>query len=143
VFVGFKKCCYAIQAFQSDDERRFAVLVDETANVLRWVKPARQQFMIEYQRGKRYEPDFIIETLTEKLIGEVKARNEMADPEVKAKATAARTWVGYANDHAKVTGGKPWKYVLLPHDAILASSTLGGLVSSFEMPSIKGAATAG
>ena len=38
-----------MQAFQSDDERRFAVLVDDTADVVRWVKPARQQFMIEYR----------------------------------------------------------------------------------------------
>src|SRR6266851_2392328 len=133
VFVGFKKCCYSIQAFQSDDERRFAVLVDDTPDVLRWVKPARKQFMIEYLRGERYEPDFVVETLTEKLIAEVKARNEMDDPEVQAKATAARTWVGYANEHAIAVGGKPWRYMLLPHDAILASSTLSGLVKSFEM----------
>lgn len=75
------KCCYAIQAFQSDDERRFAVLIDGTADVLRWVKPARQQFVIEYKRRQRYDPDFVIETSTEKLVGEVKARNEMDDPE--------------------------------------------------------------
>jgi type III restriction enzyme len=138
VFIGFKKCCYSMQAFQSDDERRFAVLVDETIDCVHWVKPARQQFMIEYQRGKRYEPDFVIETLTEKLIAEVKARNELDDPEVQAKARAARTWIGYANEHAKATGGKPWKYLIILHDSILANSTLSGLVRSFEELPIKG-----
>jgi type III restriction enzyme len=143
VFQGFKKCCYGIQSFQSDDERRFAVLVDDTSDVLRWVKPARKQFMIDYLRGKQYEPDFVIETSDAKLIAEVKARNEMEDPDVVAKARAARTWVGYANDHAAITGGKPWKYVLIPHDSILGSSTLAGLINSFEQLPIHGGATAG
>ena len=142
VFVGFSKCCYEMQAFHSDDERRFAVIVDESLDVLRWVKPARQQFMIEYHRGKRYEPDFVIETKTENLIAEVKARDEMATPEVIAKANAARTWVNYANGHADANGGKQWCYVLIPHDSILGSSTLAGLVSSFTLPPIDGGALA-
>ena len=58
-FVGFKRCCYLQQSFQSDDERRFAVLIDadHEKDVLRLVKPERNQFMIDYRRGERYEPD--------------------------------------------------------------------------------------
>jgi type III restriction enzyme len=142
LFVGFSKCCYAMQAFHSDDERRFAVIVDRSTDVLRWVKPARQQFMIEYHRGKRYEPDFVIGTKTEKLIAEVKAREEMATPEVTAKANAARTWVNYASCHANTNGSKPWRYVLIPHDSILGSSTLAGLVPSLTLPPIDRGAVA-
>ncbi|KAA0676356.1 DEAD/DEAH box helicase [Roseomonas genomospecies 6] len=140
IFVGFKKCCYAIQQFQSDDERRFAVLIDDTASVVRWVKPGRGQFMIDYRRGQRYEPDFIVETTAEKLICEVKARNELTDTTVVTKATAARTWVGYSNEHARITGKKPWRYMLIPHDVITASVTLDGLVRSHEQPPITGPA---
>ena len=98
--------------------------------------------MIEYRRGERYEPDFVVETAAEKLICEVKARNEMADPVVLAKANAARTWIGYANQHARETGGKPWRYVLIPHDAIAANSTLAGLVGTFDMAEISATAAA-
>lgn len=136
VFQGFTRCCFMEQMFQSDDERRFAVLVDDDTTVMRWAKPGRRQFIIEYRRGDLYEPDFVVETVTEKLICEVKARNELEDPDVQAKARAARTWIGYASEHAKATGGKPWRYALIPHDEIIGSATLAGLVAKFDQPEI-------
>ena len=141
-FYGFSKCCYLQQSFQSDDERRFAVLIDADHEkaVVRWVKPGRNQFQIDYRRGERYEPDFVVETATEMLICEIKARNQLQDPTVEAKAKAARTWVSYANDHAKQNDGKPWRYVLIPHDAVAENASLAGLVASFEKPEIKGLA---
>ena len=39
----------------------------------KWMKPGRGQFAIWYRRGERREPDFVIETLTEKLISGFKA----------------------------------------------------------------------
>ncbi len=139
VFMGFKKCCYPFQKFDSDDERRFAVLIDSDhePNVIRWMKPGAKQFQIEYLAGKGYEPDFVVETKTEKLIVEVKARNEMTDEIVLAKARAACSWVEHANDHAQENGGKPWTYVLIPHDDVKESSTLAGLIASYQMQGIK------
>jgi len=29
-------------------------------------------------------------------------------------------------------GGKPWSYILIPHDAITASATLDGLIAAFR-----------
>jgi type III restriction enzyme len=129
-FVGFTKCCYLQQSFQSDDERRFAVLIDSDheKDVLRWVKPGRNQF--------------VVETTMEKLICEIKATNELDDPTVQAKAKAARTWVSYANEHARQTSGKPWRYILIAGDAVTESASLAGLVASFEKPEIKGFALA-
>jgi type III restriction enzyme len=101
-------------------------------------KPGRNQFKIEYRRGDQYEPDFVVETQTEKLICEVKARNELEDADVLAKARAARTWIGYANSHAETMSGKRWRYILIPHDEILGSSTLGGMISKFDQAEIKG-----
>lgn len=143
-FAGFAKCCYLQQAFQSDDERRFAVLIDSPheTEVLRWVKPGRSQFVIDYRRGERYEPDFVVETTTEKLICEIKAQNELDDPVVLAKAKAARTWVSYANQHAQENGGKPWRYVLIPGPAVSSSASLAGLVATYEKPEIRGFALA-
>jgi type III restriction enzyme len=134
VFGGFRKCAYPHQSFQSDEERRFAVLIDSIhePDVMRWVKPGRKQFRIEYRRTERYEPDFVVETTTEKLIVEIKARRELEDETVKAKALAARTWVGHANAHAKTYAGKPWRYVLVPHDAMLENVSLNGLAARFS-----------
>jgi hypothetical protein len=36
-----------------------------------------------------------------------------------------------ATNHASANGGKPWKYALIPHDAIAENMTLAGLVSQF------------
>lgn len=36
--------------------------------------------------------------------------------------------------HAKPTGGKPWRYALIPDDAIQPSATLAGLLASYTVP---------
>jgi type III restriction enzyme len=134
VFGGFRKCCYPYQRFQSGEEREFAVLIDSDnePSVIRWMKPGARQFQIEYASGQAYEPDFVVETKAEKLIVEIKAANEIADPFVQAKARAATKWVGYANAHAAEIGGKEWRYVLVPHDAVGPSATLAGLVARYQ-----------
>jgi type III restriction enzyme len=135
VFGGFTKCCYALQKFHSDPERRFAVLIDDDGTVEKWLKPGRAQFQIEYRSGEGYEPDFVIETDKQMLICEVKARNELTDPIVIAKANAATKWCKTANIHAAATGGKKWSYVLAPDDQVIGSSTLAGLVAKFGLGS--------
>jgi hypothetical protein len=51
--------------------------------------------------------------------------------------------VGYANEHTKQAGGKPWRYVMILRDAVIGSATLAGLVAKFELRPIKGEATSG
>jgi type III restriction enzyme len=134
VFEGFAKCCYPYQKFDSDTEREFAVIAESKSEtgVLRWMKPGIGQFRIEYAAGQSYEPDFVVETDKDKLIVEIKAKNEMSDPVVQAKAKAAQKWVYHANEHAKETGGKPWTYMLVPHDAVRPSATLTSLASAYS-----------
>jgi type III restriction enzyme len=62
---------------------------------------------------------------------ESKARNEMTDAEVLSKKDAAVKWCGHATDHNLHNGGKPWKYALIPHDAIADNMTLDALVTQF------------
>lgn len=133
VFGGFKKCCYSLQKFDSDPERRLAVLVDADPVVEKWLKPGRAQFQIEYRSGDNYEPDFVIETNDRMLIAEVKASNELADLVVQAKARAATKWCKAATQHAAETRGKPWSYALIGDDQILGSTTLGGLMARFTL----------
>lgn len=122
LFGGFTKCLYPLQKFDSDTERRFSVILERDA--LKWLKPAKGQFQMYYKRGSEqpeYVPDFVAETDACIYMVETKARDEMTDSEVLAKAEAAVQWCRHASSHAAVVGGKPWKYLLVPHDAVQES----------------------
>lgn len=131
VFGGFKRCCYPLQKFDADPERRLAAIIDADAGVERWIKPGRNQFRIDYRSGEAYEPDFVVETTARMLILEVKARNELDDPTVMAKAAAAGKWCKTATTHASGGAGKPWTYAIIPDDQIMGSATLEGLLAKF------------
>ncbi|MEO5326797.1 MAG: hypothetical protein H7829_00970 [Magnetococcus sp. THC-1_WYH] len=74
-----------------------------------------------------YQPDFVAETANCIDMLEPKAANQMEDGEVREKAYVAVTWCQRATEHATRIGGKPWQYLLIPHDAIIESMTLEGL----------------
>jgi type III restriction enzyme len=131
VFGGFTKCCYPLQKFDADPERRLAVIIDSDASAEKWIKPGRNHFRIDYRSGESYEPDFVVDTKTRMLICEVKAQNELDDATVKAKAAAATKWCKTATQHAPGGGSKPWLYLLIPDDQIRANSTLDGLAAKF------------
>ena len=132
LFGGFKRCLYSLQKFQSDPERKLAVILDRESQ--KWLKPAKGQFLIFYKASiehPEYIPDFVAETDNCIYMLEPKARNEMTDPEVLAKKAAAVKWCAHATDHNLKNGGNPWKYALIPHDAIADNMTLAGLVGQF------------
>ena len=133
VFGGFGKCLYPIQKFDSDPERRFAVILENEADVLKWFKPAKGDFQIHYSHEESYEPDFVVETTAEKLLCEPKRANEMTDEVVLGKADAAAIWCKHATAHANENGGKPWRYLLIPHDQIQDQMTLAGLAARHEV----------
>ena len=103
---------------------------------LKWFKPARGQFQIYYRWGAdypEYQPDFIAETADCIYMLEPKAANQMDDTEVLAKRDVAVKWCKQASDYAKNYNGKPWKYVLIPHDSIAENITLSGLARLFAV----------
>ncbi len=131
VFTGATRGCFALSKFDSDPERRLAVLLDQEPTVEKWMKPGPGQFRIEDENGEAYHPDLVVETATEKLILEPKRRSDMTDPDVQRKARSATLWCHVANEHhANPTGGKRWRYALIPDDAIQASATLTGLLAT-------------
>ena len=62
-----------------------------------------------------------------------KRANEMTDEVVLAKADAAAVWCKHATAHANENGGKPWRYLLIPHDQIQDQMTLAGLAARYEV----------
>ncbi len=132
LFGGFKRCLYPVQKFQSDSERRLAVILEREA--IKWFKPAKGQFQIYYKSGPdhlEYQPDFVAETDSAIFMLEPKASNDMASPSVVAKKDAAVSWCKHASDHAKTCSGKTWKYLLIPHDTIADNVTLEWLNRQF------------
>jgi type III restriction enzyme len=130
LFSGFQRCLYSIQKFQSDSERKLAIILDREA--LKWFKPARGQFQMYYKLGAdhlEYQPDFVAETADCIYMLEAKARNDMHDAEVQAKKEAAVQWCSHATSHTMSHGGKPWTYLLVPHDAVSENMTLAGLAN--------------
>jgi type III restriction enzyme len=134
VFGGFSRCLYPTQKFQSDAERKLAVILERES--LKWFKPAKGQFQLFYRSGSEhleYQPDFVAETDDRIYMLEPKAANQMADPDVLAKRDVAVEWCRRASDHATSYKGKPWSYVLIPHDAIAENMTLNGLAERFSI----------
>jgi type III restriction enzyme len=125
LFDGFKRCLYPLQKFDSDTERRFAVILERDA--LKWLKPAKGQFQMYYKHGSEqpeYIPDFVAETEHAILMVETKKRKDLPTAEVQNKADSAVRWCRHATEHAANVGGKPWKYLLIPHDEVAESNRL-------------------
>ncbi|MAZ69540.1 MAG: DEAD/DEAH box helicase family protein [Porticoccus sp.] len=119
LFGGFSNCLYPLQKFDSDTERRFSVILERDA--IKWFKPVSGQFQIVYKDGvehRQYQPDFVAELDSEVLMVETKARNELDDAIVQAKAEAAREYCKNASDYLQANGGKRWRYVLVAHDEV-------------------------
>ena len=132
VFGGFQRCLFAPVKFQSDTERRFSIIIDREA--AKWLRPAKGQFQIFYKLGvehPEYIPDFVAEMRTCIYMLESKARNELGNAEVLAKKAAAEEWCGLASAHTVENGGKPWQYVLIPHDTVSENMTLEGLAKQY------------
>jgi len=133
LFGSFSKCLYPVQKFDSDTERRFAVILERDAK--KWFKPAKGQFKIYYKDGAEhpeYVPDFVAETDDCVLMVETKSQAEMADSTVQAKADAAVKWCENAGDYLLKNGGKAWKYLLIPHDEVKENFQLGDYIRKFE-----------
>ena len=136
-FGGFKRCLYPVQKFQSEPERKLAVILERDTE--KWFRPAKGQFQIFYKVGSEiaeYQPDFVAETKGAIHMLEPKMKSQMESAEVLAKKDAAVLWCSQATDHAALHGAKPWKYALIPHDAIAENMTLEGLAKQFECRSL-------
>lgn len=111
LFTGYTKGYYTENAFDSDPERLFSIILEEDPAVIRWIKPPLNQLGLFWQAGQQYNPDFLVETADAKYMVEVKAANEVTNDEVVTKAREGIKWCRFAStadpDH------KPWQYRLV------------------------------
>lgn len=121
LFTGYKKSYYPANAFDSDTERQFSIILEEDPDVIRWIKPPLNQLGLFWKAGQQYNPDFLVETTNEKYMVEVKAQNELNNEEVVSKAREGIRWCTFAStadpDH------KIWEYRLVSDDNIYPGNT--------------------
>ena len=133
VYRGFEKACHYEYKFDSNTEKEFAFVIEHDKSVLKWLRPASNQFRIYWsQAGQKYEPDFVVETADSIFMCEPKKAKEIETEEVQAKMKAALKYCHYANEFTSKNGGKKWRYLLIPHDQVDKTSSFEGLVNKFE-----------
>lgn len=134
VFSGFKKACHSRYKFDTKGEKDFATILEGDKDVIKWLRPAPKQFKIYWDRDARtYEPDFVVEVGDKIYLTEIKADNQMEQPDVQEKARAALQYCKHASDHNKKNGGKAWSYLLIPHSEVLPNMGFGFLAAKREL----------
>ena len=129
VFTDYIKSYYTEYKFDSKTEHDFSFVLENDSSVIRWLRPAREQFNIYWNNGsKRYEPDFIVETADTIYMIETKAATNMSAEDVQMKKRAAEDYCKYASEFAIENNSKPWKYVLLSHDKVNRTASFDYLI---------------
>lgn len=121
LFTGYKKSYYPENAFDSDTERLFSIILEEDPDVIRWIKPPLNQLGLFWKAGQQYNPDFLVETATGKYMVEVKAQNEVTSDEVVAKAREGIKWCKFAS--TADPDNKAWEYKLISDDNVKLGNT--------------------
>lgn len=135
LFTNFKKACHNIYQFDSYTEKTFSIILEKAPEVLKWLKPTANQFNISWFDGSdphKYEPDFVVETENNIYLIETKKASSMNDQEVEEKAKAACLYCRNATEYNLKNNGKPWIYVLLPHDLVKENMSFGYLVNQYK-----------
>lgn len=108
LYSDYKKSYYSLNCFDSTPEKDFSIILEDDNYVEKWIRLVLNNLPISYS-GKKYNPDFIVETEDKKYLIEIKAHNNLNSPEVLEKAETARNWCDIANNYSL----KKWEYVLL------------------------------
>ncbi|MCX8500234.1 MAG: DEAD/DEAH box helicase family protein [Alphaproteobacteria bacterium] len=130
IFSGFSKGCYDMVKFDSDSERKLAVILERDNDVKKWLRVSERLFTIAYRIGygtRDYSPDFIVETSDGFVIVEVKAHNQTDTEEVMSKQQAALQWVDAVN-RAEVSK-KSWHYRIVKDCDLRENSSFAHLVN--------------
>lgn len=130
-YEGATKSVTNLFKFDSNPERLFAIACENSPEVVQWLRPSPKQFNITYNRGKKYEPDFVVETSDMYYLVEVKDKRRLEDVDVLSKKDRAIQYCKIASEYNKALGYKEFKYLFIPHDQISSSSSFNNLKERF------------
>lgn len=129
VYTGSKKSVVSPYKFDSNPERIFALLCENSPEVIQWLRPNQKQFNITYDRNRLYVPDFVVETSTKYYLVEVKGLNMLDNPQVKAKQERAIQYCILASEYNLAHENKPFTYLFIPEDQFDSSTTFNSLIA--------------
>ena len=133
LFNGFKKALHPIYKFDSAPEKRFAVVCEQSEEVIKWLRPAAKQFNLFYGNGQRYEPDFVVETSDTMYLVEIKGEDKLNDENNLLKKQRAVRYCQVASVYASRHGLKQWKHLYIPSQQVQTNSSFTMLAQRFEV----------
>jgi type III restriction enzyme len=132
IFTGFTKACHRFYKFESKPEKDFAVILEQDKSVLKWLRPAPNQFRIYWRPTNQYHPDFVAESKDTIYLIETKREATIDTVEVEEKAQAALEYCRNATEFTTQHEGKPWKYILIPANAVMTNMSFDTIVRCYE-----------
>ena len=134
VFSGFRKTWHPLNKFDSKTEKDFAIIMEQDREVVKWLRPAPSQFRIYWKHNSRqYHPDFVAETVDTIYLIETKKEADIETSDVQEKTQAALLYCRNATAFTTQNRGKPWKYILIPHNAVMVNMSFDTLTRRFEV----------
>ena len=109
--------------FDSSTEKDFSIILENSEEVIKWLRPAPNQFNIYWNNINKYEPDFIVETKNVIYMIEIKAQNQIGNEEVQLKKKAAENYCEIINSNCK--NMKKWKYMIIADDEVKTNYSFG------------------
>ncbi len=132
VYTGGTKAVVSPYKFDSDPERIFAIVCENSPEVKQWLRPNREQFNITYNRGKKYQPDFVVETSDKYYLVEVKGMDRISDPDVIAKKERAIQYCKLASEYNTAHKYKPFIYLFVPENQFDSTTTFNTIKDRFS-----------
>lgn len=133
VFEGMKKAVYNRVKFDSLPELKFARLLEYDEDTLKWLRPNPEEFNLYYNKNRRYEPDFVVETNDIIYLVEVKGEDKLENADVIAKKERAVEYCKLASQWAKSNGYKEWRYLFIPSQEIKENYSLSMIAEKFTV----------
>ncbi len=137
LFTDIKKGVFSSAKFDSLPELLLARVMETDTDVQNWLRPAPREFNITYNRGRNYEPDFVVETEDVIYLVEVKGEDKLNDPDVIAKKNRGIQYCEVASRWGKANGYKEWRYLFIPAKQVMPNSSFMQLAKRFEELSVK------
>ncbi len=132
LFTDIKKGVFSSAKFDSLPELLLARVMETDTDVQNWLRPAPREFNITYNRGRNYEPDFVVETENVIYLVEVKGEDKLNDPDVIAKKNRGIQYCEVASRWGKANGYKEWRYLFIPSKQVMPNSSFMQLAKRFE-----------
>ena len=133
LFDGIKNGVFSSAKFDSEPELILARQLEREEDfVCKWLRPATNEFNITYNNGKKYVPDFVVETSSTVYLVEVKADNQLESDDVLAKKERAISYCELVSKWKDYPGNKRWQYIFIPSSRINSNSTFRYLAEQYK-----------